>query len=239
MKIKYFVLIAMIALGSTVGLAQTVIIIPTRQVYRRPKPEFAGKRTFTIKRPIAKAATPALSKKITAAINPEKVLEINVKEEIGESQWLYEASYKILFNAQGILCMELWMTGSGAYPDDVTKTVVVDIAKGDRVTVADVFKDLETLAPLVRKKQKAEVAKATQKMKADPDAEPDQLFTETKFDVEDFGEFAVDAKGVSFLYDYGFPHVLEALQPAGRYHFTWAELKPFIRTDGLLARFVR
>ena len=239
MKIQFFALVAMVALGSIAALGQTVIIIPTKQVYRRPKPQHDFKRTFTIKRPIAKASTPALSKKITAAINPDKVLEINVKEEMSEYQWLEEAGYKILFNAQGVLCMELWMTGTAAYPDSVTKTVVVDIAKGNRVAVTDVFNDLETLAPLVRTKQKAEVARATQEMKSDPDAEPEQLFSETKFEAEDFGEFAVDAKGVSFLYDYGFPHVLEALQPDGRYHFSWAELKPFIRTDGLLARFVR
>lgn len=239
MKIKYFVLIAMIALGSIVGLGQTVIILPTKQIYRRPKPQYDFKKTFTIRRPIAKTTSPALSRKISAAINPEKVLEINIKEEMGEYQWLEEASYKILFNAQGVLCVELWMTGTAAYPDSVTKTVVVDSAKGNRVTVADVFTDLAKLAPLVRAKQKAEVAKATEEMKKDPDAGPEQLFAETKFDVEDFGEFAVDAKGVSFLYDYGFPHVLEALQPDGRYHFSWAELKPFIKADGLLARFVR
>jgi hypothetical protein len=239
MKRKFIVLVAMITLGSIAGLAQTVIIIPTKQVYRRPKPQHDFKRTFTIKRPIARASTPALSKKITAAVNPEKVLEINIKEEINEYQWLEEAGYKILYNQQGLLCMELWMTGTAAYPDSVTKTVVVDIAKGNRVAITDVFKDLATLAPLVRSKQKAEVEKATKEMKSDPDADPEQLFSETNFKVEDFGQFAVDAKGVSFLYDYGFPHVLEALQPDGRYHFTWNELRPFIRTDGLLARFVR
>ena len=199
----------------------------------------AFKRTFSIRSPIAKASTSALSQKITASISPIKVLEINLKEEIGEYQWLEEADYKVLFNRQGVLCVELWMTGTAAYPDSVTKTVVVDIATGARVAVTDVLKDLEKLVPLVKKKQRAEITAATKAMKSDPDAKPEELFSETNFTVEDFGDFAVDATGVTFMYDYGFPHVLEALQPAGKYHFTWAELKPFIRSDGLLARFVR
>jgi hypothetical protein len=234
-----------ILLGLTFALvcvsvgAQTVTIVPRKTIHRRPKPEADFKRTFSIRSPIAKASTALLSQKITAAISPIKVLEIDLKEEKGEYQWLEEADYKVLFNQRGVLCVELWMTGTAAYPDSVTKTVVVDIAKGTRVTINDVLKDLDKLAPLVKKKQHAEVLAATQGMKKDPDADPKALFSETNFTTEDFGEFAVDAKGVTFIYDYGFPHVLEALQPDGKYHFTWAKLKPFLRSDGLLARFVR
>jgi hypothetical protein len=239
MKLRTVLLTLMVALASSAAVAQTVTIIPKKTIHRRPKPQVDFKKTFSIRSPIAKASTPALSQKITASISPIKVLEINLKEEIGEYQWLEEADYKILFNQQGVLCVELWMTGTAAYPDSVTKTVVVDITKGSRLGVTDVLKDLEKLVPLVKKKQRAEITAATKEMKSDPDAKPEELFSETNFTVEDFKDFAIDATGVTFMYDYGFPHVLEALQPEGKYHFAWAELKPFIRSDGLLARFVR
>jgi hypothetical protein len=239
MKLRTVLLTLMVALASSAAVAQTVTIIPKKTIHRRPKPQVDFKKTFSIRSPIAKASTPALSQKITASISPIKVLEINLKEEIGEYQWLEEADYKILFNQQGVLCVELWMTGTAAYPDSVTKTVVVDITKGARLGVTDVLKDLEKLVPLVKKKQRAEITAATKEMKSDPDAKPEELFSETNFTVEDFKDFAIDATGVTFMYDYGFPHVLEALQPEGKYHFAWAELKPFIRSDGLLARFVR
>jgi hypothetical protein len=197
------------------------------------------KRTFTIRRPIAKAATSALSKKITAAISPDSVLDINLREEMREYQWLEEADYKVLYNRNGVLSIELWMTGTAAYPDGVTKRIVVDIQNGKRVSIADAFSRLPQLATLIRKAQIQEVKKATEEMKSDPDAQPEQLFSETNFTTEDLKEFSVNDKGVTFYYDYGFPHVLEGLQPDGEFMFDWQTLKPFVRRDGLLARFIR
>jgi hypothetical protein len=227
------------SLASTEYFAQSVVVTPRKTVYRRPKPLHQFKRTFTIRRPIITAATPALSRKITAVISPEKVLDINIREETTEYQWLEEADYKILFNRDGVLCIEQWMTGTAAYPDSVTKRVVVDIKSGNTVAISDVFEDLPTLAVEIKKAQTAEIAKAREEMKSDPDARPDDLFSETDFKVDDFGEFSVSSTGVTFYYDYGFPHVLEAHQPPGEFRFTWGQLKPFIRADGLLARFIR
>lgn len=236
---KRILAVAILLIASGPVWAQSVVITPRRTVYRRPKPLHDFKLTFTIRRPIARAATPALSRRITQSISPEKILEFSIREELTEYQWLEEVDYKVLFNRDGVLCVEQWMTGTGAYPDSVTRTVVVDIKTGVRATIESSFRDLAKLATLIRKAQVAEIASATKEMRSDPDARPEELFRETNFTVSDFRDFAVDARGVTFMYDYGFPHVLEALEPAGKFHFTWAELKPFIRTDGLLARFVR
>ena len=106
----------------------------------------------------------------------------------------------------------------------------------------DVFTNLEKLAAKAKVKQQAEVEKSLKEIKSDP-ANKDYLdfsfFENTNFTAENLEEFAVGDKGVTFIYDYGFPHVIFALQPEGRYFFGWAELKPFIRRDGLLAKFVR
>lgn len=239
MKSRFVIASVIIALCTMSVIAQSVTITPRKTVYRRPKPQHEFKKTFTIRRPIAKAATPALSRKITAAISPEKVLEINIREEMTEYQWLEEANYKVLYNRDGVLCVELWMTGTAAYPDSVTKRVLVDVRTGTAVRPTDVFRGLPGLAAMIKKAQVKEIAAATQEMKSDPDARPQDLFSESDFTADDIREFAVDATGVTFFYDYGFPHVLEALQPDGQFHFTWAQLKPFVRIDGLLARFVR
>ena len=134
------------------------------------------------------------------------------------------------------------MTGTAAYPDSVTKYVVVNLANGNKVRPADVFSNLNGLAAIVKKIQTAEIGKATAEMKKDPenkDVEPEQLFSETDFKASDLKEFSVNDTGVAFYYDYGFPHALEALQPNGEYKLPWVRLKSFIRPDGLLARFVR
>ena len=239
MKARKLFLLVVLAVSCSAVTAQTVVITARKTIHRRPKPQMDFKRTFTVRRPLAKAATPELSRKITTAISPEKVLQLNLREEMGEYQWLEEADYKVLFNQNGVLCIEEWMSGTAAYPDSVTKRVVVDVAKGVSVAPADVFKSLPQFAKLVRKSQIAEVASATKEMKSDPDVKPEELFSETNFTASDFKEFSVNLKGVTVYYDYGFPHVLEALQPAGEYHFTWTEIKQFVRADGLLARFVR
>ncbi len=239
MKIKPILCAIVIGLSAVAGFSQTVVITPKKTLYRRPKPLYDFKKTFTVRRPIAKAATPALSRKITSLISPEKVLELNIREELSEYQWLEEADYKVLFNRNGVLCVELWMTGTAAYPDSVTKRVVVSSRTGTAVRTAGVFQDLPALARMVKKAQAAEIIVATKEMKSDPAVRPEDLFAETDFAVRDFDQFSVNAKGVTFYYDYGFPHVLQGLQPEGEYHFSWTQLKPFVRSGGLLARFVR
>lgn len=223
--------------------AQTVTITGQKKVYRRAKPIIGYKKIFTIRRPIAKAATPALSRKITAAIDPVKVLEINVQEELTEMQWLSEADFEEVFNKDGVLTMMLWMEGSAAYTDGVTKYVVVDVAKGTRLTPSTTFTDLPGLIAAVKNKQDAEVAEAINEIKANPDFakndDPKALFEYTNFEEKDLDNFAVDMAGVAFFYDYGFPNVIKALEPTGELRLSWAEIKPFIRKDGLLARFVR
>jgi hypothetical protein len=242
MKITLALSLILLWLIAPAALGQTVVITPRKTVYTRPKPIQSFKRTFTIRRPIAKAATPVLSRKITAAIDPIRVLDIDLKGEIGEYQWLEEADYKVLYNRNGILSISEWMEGTAAYPDGVTKYVNIDLAAGRRLATADIFQDLRSLAAMIKKKQAAEVKASIEQMKKDPensDVDPGQLFAEIDFKSEDIKEFSVSEKGITFYYDYGFPHAIEALQPTGEFFFTWLQLKPYIRRDGLLARFLR
>jgi hypothetical protein len=120
--------------------------------------------------------------------------------------------------------------------------VVVDLKTGKRVTPLDVFINLERLAAKAKDKQAAEVEKSLKQIESDP-ANKEYLdfdfFENTNFTVENLEKFAVSDKGVTFIYDYGFPHVIFALQPEGRYFFSWAQLKPFIKPGGLLAKFIR
>ena len=236
--------IAFIALGIllyTSLSAQTVTITGQKKIYTRAKPIVGFKKTFSIRRPIAKASTPALSQRISAAIDPVKVLEIDLQDELTESQWLSEADYEEVLNEKGVLTMMIWMEGSGAYSDGVTKYVVVDVSRGTRILPSDVFNDVPGLTAAIKKKQDAEVAEAIKRIKAEPDfgdGDPKQLFEYTDFQTKDLNNFAVDRAGVAFFYDYGFPNVLKALEPEGELRLSWSEIKPFIKPGGLLARFI-
>ena len=243
MRNIFIALIAFAVLFTASVAAQIVTITGQKKVYTRVKPISGYKKTFTIRRPIAKASTPALSRKISAAIDPVKVLDINIREELTETQWLSEADFEEVFNKDGVLTMMLWMEGSAAYSDGMTKYVVVDLATGNRLTPPDVFSDLPGLLGAVKKKQDAEVAKAVKDIRAEPefpkDQDPKDLFEYTNLEPKDLENFAVDMAGVTFFYDYGFPNALKALEPEGEFRLSWDDVRPFIKKDGLLARFVR
>jgi hypothetical protein len=239
---KYIFAIFVVTLTLAVSnFAQSVVITPKKTIYRRPKPIASYKRTFTVVRPRVKAATPALSKKIEAAISYEKVAEVNIKEETTEVQWLEEASYTVNYNKNGILDITLSVTGTGAYPSTFNKTVVMDLKTGNRITPGMVFNNIVGLTAKGKKAQEKEMKKAIVDIKKDePDMEdPASLFGSTDFEAENLNEFSVSDKGITFIYDYGFPHVAQALQPNGRYFFSWRELKGFIKPAGLFGRFVR
>ncbi len=242
MKTKILPGLILILAFSFSVFSQSVGITPKKVTYKRPNPIADFKKTFIVTYPKVKAATPALSQKIEKTISFEKVSNLNIEEEKTEIQWLEEADYEVGYNKNGILSITLSVNGVAAYPSGYENTVVVDLKTGNRIMPQDVFTNLKGLAAKAKAAQKAEVEKSIKEIKSDPankDYESFDYFENTNFTVENLVEFAVDDKGVTFIYDYGFPHVILALQPEGRYFFPWNELKPFIRRGSLLAKFVR
>lgn len=225
-----------------VAFPQSVTIKPKKTVYKRPKPIMEGKRTFTVTYPKVSGLSPALNKKVETNISYAKVMKLDIKDEINEAQWLYEATYDVNYNKNGILDITLSLDGSGAYPSVFNKTVVINLKTGNRVAPADVFTNLAGLAAMCRKAQLKEIKEAKEEYKKDPDSngfDGEEYFKDAKFGVAELSEFTISDKGVTFMYDYGFPHVVLALQPDGQYLFSWNELKPFIKRDGLLGQFIR
>lgn len=242
MKLKLLLMIVLTAIAVTYAHAQSVTITGKKVTYTRKKLISEYKKTFTINYPKVKAATPALSKKIEAALDYQKVLGLNLKEEMSDFQWLEEADFEVGYNNKGILSITLSMDGTAAYPTSTSKTLVIDLKTGKRLMAADVFTNIAGLTAKVKKAQKKEIADAVAEIKKDPENEepnPEELFRDAKFEAKNLEGFAVDDKGVTFNYDYGFPHVILALQPDGRFFFSWIQLKPFIRHDGAFARLAR
>lgn len=242
MKIKFLLVLLAVFLFSTDALSQSVVITGKKITYTRKNPVADFKKNFTINYPKVKARNPAVSRKIEAAIDYRTILGINLKEELTAPQWLEEADYDVDYNANGILSITLSMNGTGAYPSGIQRIVVVDTTAGNRVKAADVFKNVSGLIALIQKAQDKEVAASITAIKSDPDnidPDPAGLFAMAKIRPADLEWFSVDERGVTFHYDYGFPHVILAMQPDGTFFFSWAQIKPFIRPDGLLKAMVR
>ncbi len=242
MKIKLAFALFAIFVFSAFCFSQSVTITPKKVTYIRPKPSADFKKKFTVTYPKVKAATPALSKKIEQTISYEKINGLNIQEEKTEIQWLEEASYEVNYNDKGVLAITLSVSGSGAYPSTYNKTVVIDLKAGNRITPQSAFTNIQKLTAKIKTAQKAEAKKTIEELKRDPenkDFDSYDLFENAEYTAENVADFAVDDKGITFIFDYGFPHVIQALQPDGRYFFSWTEIKPFIKRDGLLAQFVR
>ena len=241
MKRNLFVFILLLIFAPA-AFSQAVVITPKKTVYKRPKPRLDYKKSFTVIRPRVEGLSPALNKKIENLISYEKVADFNLKEELDEAQWLEEASYEVNYNKNGILDITIFMEGSGAYPWVFQKNVVVNLKTGAQVRPQDVFTNLSALAARIKSAQQAEMRQATEEYKKDPDAadfDASEYFGKADFTVRDLNKFTISDTGVTFIYEYGFPRVALALQPSGRFFYSWSDLKPFVRRDGLFGRFVR
>jgi hypothetical protein len=242
MRSKLVALIFVALTSVIVAEAQRVTVTERKVTYKRPKSAPEYKRTFTVAYPVVKAQTAALSRKIERVISYKAILDLDIKTELDKFGWLDEAGYSIEYNKNGILSVALNIEGSAAYPSGVTRYVVVDTATARRLRPSDSFQNLPGLIALINERQKAEIAEAIQEIKNDPeDAETDtnELFQDRAFRQENLDGYLISDYGVTFIYEYQFPHVIRALEPAGQYTFGWDEIRPFVRKGSLLERALR
>ncbi len=241
MRIKLLLSAICIAAFSTLAFGQHVTITKKTVTYKRPKPRMF-KKTFTIEFPVVKASTPALSRKIEKAISPLSVLGISIKEEMSEYQWLEASDFEVLYNDNGVICVSHSMEGTAAYPSSMTRTVVVDAKTGIVAKPSAVFTNIPGLIAMIKKDQKEEIAASIIEIKKEPDWQepnPERLFENADFKAANLEGYSVSKDGVMFNYSYGFPHVIQAIEPAGVFSYTWAQMKPYIKRGGLLGRIAR
>jgi hypothetical protein len=241
MKLKFFLLLLILLFVQTV-IAQSVVVTSKKITYTRPKPLSDDKKTFTVTYPQVKAANFALSKKIETSISFEKNLPLNLTEEMSENQQLEEADYNVDFNNNGILSIMLSASAWGAYPATANINVVVDLKTGNKIKPGDVFTNLTGLIAKIKIMQKKDIKEGIKVIKEDPDFQGEdtaELFKNADFKVSNLEGFAVSGKGVAFNYNYGFPHVIQALEPDGYFFLSWKEMKPFIKRGSVFAKFVR
>lgn len=222
--------------------AQKVTLTPNKVTYTRKKPMSSYKKTFVMTYPKVKGTTPALAKKIEAALSYEKAFDFKVAEELTELQWLETATYDAVFSSGKVLSVNLNIEGSGAYPDSVTETIVVDTSNGTVQTAKMVFNDLEGLAAMVDSDMQRDIKQAIIDLRKDPemkDPDPATLFEGKMFSETDLEGFSVDGKGVTFHFEFGFPHAIQAAEPSGYYFYRWDQIKKFLNPGGLLTPLAR
>ncbi len=242
MKTKLFLISVLIIIFSSIAFAQnkSVTLTSKKVTYQRTGEDVPDhKKTFEVNYPLISGISDIkIKNNIENTIDYWKNFDTNLDENLGEYYWLESLEYSVNYNNNSIFDIELIMEGSGAYPSTSVKTLVIDLNTGKRVAVADLFTDIGQLLVKIDAAQRAEITKAKAEAKKQGEDIKSYL-SNSNNKINKLEEFSIDENGVIFIFDYGFPHAAKALEPDGRYFFTWAELKPLIKRDGLLGQFVR
>ncbi len=162
------------------------------------------------------------------------------REEFKDNPWLVEIHYEVTLNRHSILSLTYTEDGMGAHPSSSSESLAVDLRTGKAITAKDLFKpaSLSALAARVDKALQAAVKKSRQEW-GEEHLEDFEKRLNVHFTVENLSSFKLDERGVTFLYEFGFPHAFLAAEPEEEYFLSYKELKPFIDEKGLLAPFTK
>lgn len=163
-----------------------------------------------------------------------------------------ESRYEVLYNDHGLLSVEFTSVYGGTYSSTVKRHATFDLRSGRLLEVRDVVAD--TLA-LQQRWQQSINRRVTEHLRALPKEYPQietdtNLLTDVKHrlywndststvELQDgeprFYDFAITSFGLVLYYDFGFPHVIEALQPDSDYQLTYADIKQWLKPKGPLS----
>lgn len=223
---------------------KTVVIVRRGKVVK----DFPEKKRATLSYPVIKGglSNPAVLNKVRSLLQVKNIFDTSIEEYRAET-WLEEFDYEVNYNKNFILDITFTESGSAAYPDTQQKHLAINLKTGNLIKAADIFKSgsLENLAAMVDKKLQAEIKQILEDIEKDKEYNAEEkkslpeMFENLKFEAKDLDEFSISDKGITFMYDAGFPHVVQALQPDGQYFFSYAELGSYLKHKGSAASLIQ
>ena len=203
--------------------------------------QFPNRRTAAVTYPVITGlSNPVVLRRVRSALEFKNIFDYSLKE-YREDPWLTEFSYVVNHNRNYLLDITFTQSGMAAYPDEQHKHFLISLKDGHIVTAQDVFESnkLNSLVEMVDRELQREIKRIAHEDRSQDEKEAvNGAYDNLKFELKELDEFSIGPMGITFLYDAGFPHVIKAFEPQGRYFFTYSELKPYIKRDGLLGQFV-
>jgi hypothetical protein len=236
-----------VRLDAATGVEDRVIIQRRRIVLVR-SPELARqfpdrKRAVVTYPVISGLSDTVVLRRVRSLLAFKNIFDYSLKD-YRDDAWLSEFSYVVNYNANYLLDITFMQSGMAAYPDDQTKHFLINLKDGSIAKASDAFEPSKftTLAAAVNRKLQNEIKQIEDENAASTDGKAKEWSKEAnenlKFEINNLDDFSVGRRGIIFLYDAGFPHAIKAFEPRGKYFFSYAELKPYIKRDGLLGQFV-
>jgi hypothetical protein len=222
-------------------------IFPSKKIYGRLNiDDDDWRKEFTVCYPIIKGIeTESALHKINSALNYERNFDISIQEAIESDFWLTELDYSIRLIKRPFLVIELHMDGIGAYPWHVSRNLVINFETGNVIKINDLLDEehLPRLALVITEfiQHDFEIANLQDFYHEEIPIEPKRknphlkkYYGDQKFTLDNFQDFYFDEYSITFIYDFGFPHVIKAIEPEGHYCFSFHSVKNFIKKDSVL-----
>jgi hypothetical protein len=250
LSLSFCLIVSPCAFAQTLGRAaksdDRVTITPHRTVFPRKSPLIRRsqqrEKVLVVYPVITGLRNKIVLKRIRTLLQLKNIFGSTLAE-YRESGWLEEFVYTVNYNQNHILDLTFTEYGSGMHAESDHKHFTIDLRTGNVVKATDVFlaERRDQLSNLVNEKLQQELKESREQILRTDEISArdlDALYGPLRFKAANLSDFEVTRDGVIFLYDSVFPHVVRALAPVGRYRLTYAELKPYLRPDGLLWQFV-
>ena len=198
-----------------------------------------GKQAIVRYPVVSGLADSLLLRKIQWAVDLKQVLGQSLAEmqkEYLENNWLSDVSYIVNYNQNNVLDLTYTISGSAAYPNSFEKRVSVSLKTGKILRAKDLFKPeaFGAIAQTIEPMMQQEILKKIAEFRKE-DADINQsLFAKHHFQPKNVEDFTIGKTGVTFLYNFDFPHVIKAAEPSGAYLIPYSKLRRYIRPDGAL-----
>ena len=187
----------------------------------------------------------AVLNRIQTTLQLKNIFGSTVAEyQADEMGWLEKVGFVVNYNQHHILDLRFTELGSAIHGQVTNKHFTIDLRTGAVVTPKDIFaaERMDQLSELVDKKLQEEIKQVRDRFPAGEKvpAALEDILGKLRFETADLSNFEVNPGGVLFYKKIYFPYGFgfHSYRPDGRYFFTHAELKPYLRTDGLLWQFV-
>ena len=154
--------------------------------------------------------------------------------------WLNKSTYYVNYNKNNILDIVFWQEGIGSYPDSSLALVAFDLKTGNFLRAKDIFKpeSIDKVLNLLNEALNKQIQKSVKEIPEDESEARKTLLAESKeakFDLKRLEVFSISDDGITFVYCFGFPHAIKALEPEGIFFFPYSELKKYINPRGALS----
>jgi hypothetical protein len=226
------------------GYAQKVDF---KEIKLKPDSHFYTTNKATIFYPVLESQNKKSDKSINAQIL-EKISGGNAESlsakmflirEIKNSG-LTRLSYKITYNKNGILSMNIYQEGCGAYCSSWYTYFNFDLKTGNKITISDLLEDerVDSFRQIVS----GEKAVAITKYKAEEKSNLEHnIIDSTTYDwareqvdsncsiIADIENFSLSDHGIEIIDNCEFPHAIKSLEPAYEFTYGLKCLSPFLK----------